>query len=190
MTTLSFRSNFRWLGWALWLLVIAGSAALYSSSRWHSDILQDDVIRQHVAALATHLPSPAAGQLRVVHFLDPSCPCTPFTLEHLATLKPLLSKLNAQQWLIAPDAGNQAAKRLATTIGATLLSESLPLRVGPAIAIWDPQGELAYFGPYSLSMICGQDQLLEQILNTIVLKGWKEAPYSIETGCFCPWPHS
>jgi hypothetical protein len=187
MTTPSFASKARWLGWGLWLLVIAGSAFLYTSSRYSASILQDDAIRERVAELAGEFPTSTSGRVRIVHFLDPSCACTPFTLEHLNTLQPLLRSLAADQWLISPESDSPSAQRLAETLGATVLPARMELRVGPAIAIWDSQGRLAYFGPYSLSMVCGQDQLLEKILNQIAVSGWQEAPYSIETGCFCPW---
>jgi hypothetical protein len=176
----------RSLPWLVWLAVLALGYWAYQLSRLDSRLLLDTDVRAAVLSLGDNLPTATTGRMRIVHFLDPACPCTAFTLNHLNTLQPLFQKLQPEQWLVSPQ-NDAAADKLAASIGAATLAENLPLNVAPAIAIWSPDGQLAYFGPYSLSMICGQDELLTRILIASAESRWSEEPYPIETGCFCPW---
>ena len=126
-----------WMGAGCWSLP---AAQPHSSSRWHSDILQDDdVIRRkrHWPPIRYRLPQ---GKSESCIFLT-SCPCTPFFYAlRSGHVKALLEQTECPAiGVIAPDAGNQAANVWRRRLGRPAV-ESLPLRVGPAIAIWDPQG--------------------------------------------------
>ena len=181
-----FNALLRWLPWLLWLGILVAGYVVYRQSRHDSALLLDSDVRAAVMRLSEALPEQSPGTMRIVHFLDPGCPCTAFTLKHLQSLEPLLRALPNEQWLATPE-DSDAAIRLAASLQARSLPRRVALNVAPAVAIWSPDGRFAYFGPYSLAMICGEDDLLTRILSAASRSAWTEEPYPIETGCFCPW---
>lgn len=181
-------SRWGWAGWMLWLAVLVGSWLVYRQYQQSPALLEDADIRREVEAMMQSWPEGAPGRLRVIHFLDPACPCTAFTLQHLQSLRPTLQALGVSAFLVsAGDA--EAGAGMARVLEVAPWRESVPaLRVAPAIAIGDDAGRLIYFGPYSLSMVCGEDNLLSEILARAARGEQPPEALSIETGCFCAWP--
>lgn len=113
------------------------------------------------------------SQAMVVHFVDPDCPCTRFSELHIEQLE--------QQW--------QAVQFKTVTVGGVgemnrRLEGYIP--ASPAVAMWDRDGVLQYFGPYTAGQICGEgEDLLSKALANPGEGQWlnQEA-----VGCFCPWP--
>ncbi|MNN02693.1 hypothetical protein D3C81_1153610 [compost metagenome] len=76
----------------------------------------------------------------------------------------------------------KALRPLATLPGA----ERLP--ASPAVGIWDAQGRLAYFGPYSEGATCtSSNSFIEPILEALVAGRKVEATHTLAVGCYCPW---
>lgn len=64
-------------------------------------------------------------------------------------------------------------------------SERLP--ASPAVAIWDQQGQLAYFGPYSEGATCtSNNSFIEPILKPQRRPPGQRQQY-LAVGCFCDW---
>ena len=115
----------------------------------------------------------------IMHFMDPDCPCNRFSIPHIAELKSQLG----QQVHHLEHVNNQRTDQLA--IG-TALAKIVPAT--PAVAIWDTEGELRYFGPYSNGSVCGNGDdmiiyTLEQISDGSDMR-WLSQEY---VGCVCPW---
>ena len=65
-------------------------------------------------------------------------------------------------------------------------AEQLP--AGPAVAIWDRQGRLAYFGPYSEGANCSSsNSFIEPILQALSEGRPVDATHTLAVGCYCPW---
>lgn len=75
-----------------------------------------------------------------------------------------------------------AIKPLSHLPGAERITSS------PAIAIWDHQGKLAYFGPYSEGLVCNsQNSFVEPILQALSANRPVSATHTMAVGCYCPW---
>ena len=129
------------------------------------------------------------GSVRLVHFWDPACPCNVGNQQHLGELLSRfgehgvnfysVQKPGSQGELPAPLNGLQA---LATLPG----SEQLP--ASPAVAIWDQQGRLAYFGPYSEGAVCtSSNSFIEPVLDALLQGRAVAAANTLAAGCFCDW---
>lgn len=65
-------------------------------------------------------------------------------------------------------------------------SEHMP--ASPAVAIWDRQGHLAYFGPYSEGAVCNAaNSFIEPILTALLDGRPVSASNTLAIGCYCPW---
>ena len=66
--------------------------------------------------------------------------------------------------------------------GAKRITSSL------AGAIWDRQGNLAYFGPYSEGLVCNsQNSFIEPILQALKADRPVSVTHTMAVGCYCPW---
>ena len=140
-----------------------------------------------------HLQLPAAiagpGSVRLVHFWDPACPCNVGNQQHLAELLARFAPLGVQFFAVQKPGSHgqlpatlQALRPLATPPGA----EALP--ASPAVAIWDRQGRLAYFGPYSEGAVCSSaNSFIEPVLQALIDGRPVQATQSLAQGCYCPW---
>ena len=80
---------------------------------------------------------------------------------------------HSQQHLVEPQLVNQ-------------LGIAVP--ASPAVAIWDEHGKLAYFGPYSSGLVCGQgDDFVSRVMVRLTQKQNPEWINMLGVGCFCPW---
>jgi hypothetical protein len=107
------------------------------------------------------------GPIRVVHFWDPACPCNVGNQQHLGDL---VSQFAGQgvtfHVLQKPGSHGQLPANLAALKPLTSLPGSEHLPASPAVAIWDRQGDLAYFGPYSEGAVCNaSNSFIEPILK-------------------------
>ncbi|MGH8441085.1 MAG: DUF6436 domain-containing protein, partial [Pseudomonas sp.] len=65
-------------------------------------------------------------------------------------------------------------------------AEHLP--ASPGVAIWDRQGKLAYFGPYSEGATCNSsNSFIEPILLALSQGRAVSATHTMAVGCYCPW---
>src|SRR5690606_23989664 len=65
------------------------------------------------------------------------------------------------------------------------LSHWIP--ASPAVAVFDGNGQLAYFGPYHQDGICGaENSYLEPVLATFHQPEFRAILNTLVYGCFCP----
>lgn len=162
---------------ALWLVAIAGAFWWFQfrnisaySEYWAS------FDGQHLLDQIVAVPE---GKPLVLHFVDPQCPCSRFSVPHIAELE-----TRYQNQVKFVDVHTAKHYKAAAT-------DALPLRsvpAGPAVAIWDRNGRLAYFGPYSGGAVCGQGT--DFVAATLAALAIGKNPQWINheaVGCFCPW---
>jgi hypothetical protein len=57
------------------------------------------------------------------------------------------------------------------------------------VAIWDRNGKLAYFGPYSEGLTCNSsNSFIEPILHALNEGREVSATHTLAVGCYCAWP--
>lgn len=129
------------------------------------------------------------GAIRLVHFWDPACPCNVGNQQHLAEL---IERYVPQgvQFHVVQKPGSQG--RLPAELAALRPIEAMPgsadLPASPAVAIWDKQGQLAYFGPYSEGLVCNSsNSFIEPILEALAADRKVDASNTLAVGCFCEW---
>ncbi|WP_178081720.1 DUF6436 domain-containing protein [Pseudomonas sp. FFUP_PS_473] len=138
-----------------------------------------------------HLPADLAGSgpIRVVHFWDPACPCNVGNQQHLGELIAHFAPQGVAFYAVQKAGSHgqlppnlSALKPLPTLPGA----EQLP--ASPAVAIWDRDGKLAYFGPYSEGATCNSsNSFIEPILQALSQGRSVSATHTLAVGCYCPW---
>lgn len=138
--------------------------------------------------LPTELAGP--GRIRVVHFWDPACPCNVGNQQHLSELVAHFAGDNGVDFYAVQRPGSHAP--LPSTLSAIKPLSSLPgaerITVSPAVAIWDRQGKLAYFGPYSEGLVCNsQNSFIEPILQALKADRSVSVTHTMAVGCYCPW---
>ncbi|BCG22260.1 hypothetical protein TUM18999_04510 [Pseudomonas tohonis] len=137
------------------------------------------------------LPAALAGEghIRLVHFWDPACPCNVGNQQHLAELLERYGPRGVDFYRVRKPGseGNLPANLQALReIEALPGSEQLP--ASPAVAIWDRQGRLAYFGPYSEGLTCNSaNSFIEPVLEALMADRPVEASNTLAVGCFCAW---
>lgn len=129
------------------------------------------------------------GAIRLVHFWDPACPCNVGNQQHLAELIEHYTPKGVQ-FHVVQKPGSQG--RLPAELAALQPIDELPgsanLPASPAVAIWDKQGQLAYFGPYSEGLVCNSsNSFIEPILEALAEGRTVDASNTLAVGCFCEW---
>ncbi len=176
------------------LIAVVCAAGLWLSYRW----FEGRYVRafsERTALFAgdtLRLPSEIAGpgRIRVVHFWDPACPCNVGNQQHLSELVEHFSGAGGVDFYALRKPGTHG--QLPSTLGAVKSLESLPgverITSTPAVAIWDRQGNLAYFGPYSEGLVCNsQNSFIEPILQALKADRPVNVTHTMAVGCYCPW---
>jgi hypothetical protein len=177
------------------LLVLVCAAVLWAAYDW----FQGRYLRafnEHTAVFsgdALQLPAELAGPgpIRLVHFWDPACPCNVGNQQHLAELIEHYSTQGVEFYGVQKPGSHgqlpanlERLKHLPTLPGA----EQIP--ASPAVAIWDRNGKLAYFGPYSEGLTCNSsNSFIEPILKALQDGRPVNATHTLAVGCYCPWPN-
>lgn len=137
------------------------------------------------------LPAELAGPgaIRVVHFWEPACPCNVGNQQHLSELVEQFTPQGVSFYLLQKPASHGA---LPANLAALKVLRELPgsasLPASPAVAIWDRQGRLAYFGPYSEGAVCNSsNSFIEPILKALLENRNVSASNTLAVGCYCPW---
>lgn len=138
------------------------------------------------------LPSELAGpgRVRLVHFWDPACPCNVGNQQHLAELIEHFGGLGGVDFYAVQKPGSHG--QLPSTLSAIKPLTSLPgaehISASPAVAIWDRNGKLAYFGPYSEGLTCNSsNSFIEPILQALTAGRAVDATHTMAVGCYCSW---
>lgn len=137
------------------------------------------------------LPADLAGPgpIRVVHFWDPACPCNVGNQQHLGELVAHFAPLGVS-FHVLQKTGTHG--QLPANLGALKPMDNLPgseqLPASPAVAIWDRDGKLAYFGPYSEGAVCNSgNSFIEPVLKALMEGRPVLAANTLAVGCYCPW---
>jgi hypothetical protein len=191
-------SAFAWAVVSIWL---AGTAyAFWSFELEHQrsfesprTVLFDSTVRARSAeawfrvAVAPHLG--AGNVATVVHVYAADCPCNRFTHPHLARIVSRykqrgVSFVAAERRMsgTADPAGPAGLQQIALPSKGELAW----IEATPAALVFDANGRLVYFGPYSDSGRCGDSGgLVEGVLDR-VLGGQSPRPQPFYGGgCFC-----
>ncbi|NWB89178.1 thiol-disulfide isomerase [Pseudomonas gingeri] len=179
--------------------LLAGLLALICAmGLWFAyDWFQDRYIRafsEQTALFAgdsLSLPAELAGPgpIRLVHFWDPACPCNVGNQQHLGELIERFGPLGVQFYSVQkPGTHGQLPATLSAIKALPGLPEAEHLTVSPAVAIWDRDGKLAYFGPYSQGATCNSsNSFIEPILQALSEGRAVNATHNMAVGCYCPW---
>ncbi|MBD9398919.1 DUF6436 domain-containing protein [Pseudomonas sp. PDM11] len=129
------------------------------------------------------------GEIRLVHFWDPACPCNVGNQQHLGELLERYRERGVQFYAVQkPGSQGQLPQALRTLQPLDGLRGSQLLPASPAVAIWDQRGELAYVGPYSSGFNCTSGNSFVEPLLDALLEGRKVlADNNLASGCFCDW---
>ncbi len=138
------------------------------------------------------LPSELAGpgRVRVVHFWDPACPCNVGNQQHLVELIEHFGGLGGVDFYAVQKTGShgQLPSTLSVIKPLTHLQGAENISVSPAVAIWDREGKLAYFGPYSEGLTCNSsNSFIEPILQALTVGRTVDATHTMAVGCYCGW---
>lgn len=129
------------------------------------------------------------GPIRVVHFWDPACPCNVGNQQHLGELVEHFAPQGVSFHVVQkPGSNGQLPANLAGLEPLAQLPGSERIPASPAVAIWDRNGRLAYFGPYSEGAVCNaSNSFVEPILKALLDGRSVDASNTLAQGCYCPW---
>lgn len=109
----------------------------------------------------------------VVHVYDANCPCNRFTEPHLAQIQAAYQQQHVK--FVRVERSSSAGAGSPRWIEAT-----------PAALVFDAQGKLVYFGPYSDRAACGTSNgLVERVLDQLLAGQRPHPQLVISGGCFC-----
>jgi hypothetical protein len=175
------------------LLTLASLVGLAMAYRWFETRYVRTFDERAAVFSGAELQLPAKlsgpGAIRLVHFWDPACPCNVGNQQHLAELIEHYAPQGVQ-FHVVQKPGSQG--RLPAELAALQPLDELPgsanLPASPAVAIWDRQGQLAYFGPYSEGLVCNSsNSFIEPILEALAAGRKVDASNTLAVGCFCQW---
>ncbi|MDB5979406.1 MAG: thiol-disulfide isomerase [Pseudomonas sp.] len=177
-----------------WLIALVCAAGLWAAYDWFqgryvrpfSD--QTALFAGDVLSLPAELAGP--GRIRLVHFWDPACPCNVGNQQHLGELIEHFGGAQGVDFYSVQKAGTHG--QLPSTLDAIKPLPDLPgserISASPAVAIWDRDGKLAYFGPYSEGATCNSsNSFIEPILKALSEGRPVNATHTMAVGCYCPW---
>ncbi|AYF89069.1 MULTISPECIES: DUF6436 domain-containing protein [unclassified Pseudomonas] len=175
------------------LALLACVGAILLALRWYESRYVRPFNTQATVFSGEQLRLPAElagpGPIRLVHFWDPACPCNAGNQQHLAELIQRFAPQGVTFHAVQKPGskghlppGLEALQPLAMMPG----SEQLP--AVPAVGIWDRDGRLAYFGPYSEGAVCNSaNSFIEPILEALIDNRPVSASSTLAAGCFCAW---
>ena len=178
----------------LLLIVILSATGLWLGYRWFEGRYLRAFSDQTALFAGDALSLPASlagpGRIRVVHFWDTACPCNVGNQQHLIELVERFARGGGVDFYSVRKPGTQG--RLPKTLSAITPLEALPgadrITSSPAIAIWDRQGALAYFGPYSEGLVCSsQNSFVEPVIQALLADRPVNTTHTMAVGCYCPW---
>ncbi|HWT67609.1 MAG TPA: DUF6436 domain-containing protein [Pseudomonas sp.] len=180
-------------------LLISLLALLCATVLWAAyDWFQGRYLRafsEHTALFSgdpLRLPDSLAGTgaIRLVHFWDPACPCNVGNQQHLSELVEQYGPQGVEFYSVQkPGSHGQLPSTLSSLKTVDILPGAEQIPASPAVAIWDRNGKLAYFGPYSEGLTCNSsNSFIEPILKALNEGRPVSATHTLAVGCYCPWP--
>ncbi|MGE8295963.1 MAG: DUF6436 domain-containing protein [Pseudomonas sp.] len=175
------------------LLTLASLVGLAMAYRWFETRYVRTFDERAAVFSGAELQLPAElsgpGAIRLLHFWDPACPCNVGNQQHLAELIEHYAPQGVQFHVVQkPGSPRRLPAELAALQPLGELPGSANLPASPAVAIWDRQGQLAYFGPYSEGLVCNSsNSFIEPILEALAAGRKVDASNTLAVGCFCQW---
>jgi len=176
------------------LLLILCVGVLWAAYDW----FQGRYLRafsEHTAVFsgdALRLPADLAGpgNILLVHFWDPACPCNVGNQQHLAELIEHYAPQGVEFYALQKTGSHgQLPDNLRQMKILTALPGADQIPAVPAVGIWDRTGKLAYFGPYSEGLTCNSsNSFIEPILKALEDGRAVNATHTLAVGCYCSWP--
>ena len=139
---------------------------------------------------ALQLPGALAGngEIHLVHFWDPACPCNRGNQQHLADLVKRFAAQGVRFHHVQKPGTRGQLPAMLATLQPLELPGSASLPASPAVALWDRQGRLAYFGPYSEGASCNSsNSFIDPVLEALVAGRQVKVGNNLAVGCFCSW---
>ena len=159
---------------ALWLLCMVFAFWWFEYRHWQTFNTQNIVFNGAELSLLQqrlHTENTPVEGLKVVHFTDETCQCSRYSRSHIEELQPVFK--NVTQITLSPNHQHM---------------QNIQIPASPSVAIWDEQGELAYFGPYSSGAICGQgNDFVRPVIQQLKKQNNPRWINMIGIGCYCPW---
>ena len=161
------------IGWLLLTFVaaayfIAQRLVEFDPQRTLATLSQEDMQRHFSTLIPINEREANTG--KVIHFSSANCRCNRISAAHKSSIN-----LSARQG---------GLHVIDVELAAT--SSELPVPSVPAIALFDDKGELAYFGPYSQGIGCGESRsVVEVVLNNIRHGFNPELIVDQAKGCYC-----
>ena len=176
------------------LILVICAGVLWAAYDW----FQGRYLRafsEHTAVFSgdpLQLPAELAGPgaIRLVHFWDPACPCNVGNQQHLGELIEHFGPLGVEFYAVQkPGSHGQLPATLSALKPIAALPGAEQIPASPAVAIWDRNGKLAYFGPYSEGLTCNSsNSFIEPILQALHQGRAVDATHTLAVGCYCSWP--
>ncbi|GIZ12497.1 DUF6436 domain-containing protein [Pseudomonas sp. NCCP-436] len=177
------------------LLVLACLGSLLLAYSWFESryLRPFDERAAFFSGAALRLPPELAAResIRLVHFWDPACPCNVGNQQHLAELIERYAGRVEFHVVQKPGSHGRLPDELSALHPLKALPGSEGLPASPAVAIWDRDGRLAYFGPYSEGLVCNSsNSFIEPVLDALIAGRPVNAGNTLAVGCFCDWGDS
>jgi hypothetical protein len=175
------------------LLILLWAAAMLAAYWWYEARYLRSFSEQTALFYGEQLRLPdelaGPGPIRLVHFWDPACPCNVGNQQHLAELIERFGTQGVSFYAVQkPASSGQLPSTLSALQPLAELAGSTQIPASPAVAIWDRDGQLAYFGPYSEGATCtSSNSFIEPILDALSAGRPVNASNTLALGCFCDW---
>lgn len=139
----------------------------------------------------------------VIHFWNPDCSCNRFNEVHVKKIISDYADKNVKFTIVVSGSNKEERKQrqiLARQVfshrAVKEIRSDWPMNQGPpsspAVGVVNSDGELIYFGPYSLGARCAPDKgkFVETVLDGLHAsknRADKKQLNTLAVGCFCPW---
>lgn len=147
--------------------------------------------------LYDRLSSANPTDVTIIHLWNPQCLCNNISARHTKAILEAFTPEQLNFVMLAPastsdDTLNEARQLNPTaTVIRQHPDDSIPLTASPALAVFNPEGKMAYFGAYGFGALCSlSDDDLFTNMVTALLNGESYGPFLniAGSGCFCAWP--
>lgn len=177
-----------WMLWAALLLCLAG-IFVWQRPQWLRPFVAPP---QWFDPGQLRLPDAIAQseRIRFVHFWDPACPCGLGNQQHLLELVAEFAPLGVDFYALQKSGshGHLSPPLRQKITELDPLAEQSAVPASPAVGIWDAQGVLIYFGPYSAGFVCSAgNSFTEPVLHALLAGRAVRATKTLASGCFCSW---
>lgn len=155
--------------------------------------LQPTLIKKQLTQILKEQEPAEGNQVTLVHFWNPDCLCNTLSQQHFDDLMAEYTQPELRVFVIAPaniSAEKEAQFKRLNSQRMSLIKSDLPFPASPALALFDSQLNIGYYGPYGFGPQCipSGDSLFSALVK--LYKEEASAFYMnvIGDGCYCDWP--